>query len=223
MAIRKHAFTLGEYYHVYNRGNSRQNIFLDTHDHGRFQRMLYLTNGCKHVRIDLIRDSGVDFYKFKQDQHLVAIGAYCLMPNHFHILLTPLVEGGVSLFMQKLSTGYSMYFNQRHGRTGSLFEGKFKSQHANEDIYLKYLFPYIHMNPLKLIDPQWKDKGVMNKRRAQQYLERYPFSSLMDYLGWKRDENRILHTNSFPQYFDDPESVRKNMYTWFSERQDLSE
>lgn len=223
MPERKHRFTFGEYYHIYNRGNSKQTIFLDVNDHVRFQRMLFLANGSVSVRVNDVRDNKVAFYSFDRGDALVAIGAYCLMPNHFHILLTPLVDGGVSLFMQKLTTGYSMYFNTRRERTGSLFEGKFKSKHVNDDVYLKYLFSYIHMNPLKLIDPHWKKQDFKKQNEIKNHLEQFPFSSLMDYLDYDRKEKVILSKDAFPHYFSSPESVRKNIYTWFAARKDLAD
>ena len=79
-----------------------------------------------------------EMLEFERDESVVSNGTDWLMPNHFHIVLTPLVEGGAQLFMQNLSTAYSMYFNKRHLRTGSLFEGKFKATHADSVEYLKY-------------------------------------------------------------------------------------
>ncbi len=74
------------------------------------------------------------------------------MPNHFHILFKQEKEQGITTFMQKLSTAYVMYYNKKYKRSGGLFEGKFKSKYAGEDRYLKYLFSYIHLNPLKILD-----------------------------------------------------------------------
>ena len=91
------------------------------------------------------------------------------MPNHFHILVKEKIENGISKFMGKLTTGYSMYFNKRYDRTGSLFQGVFKSVHADSDEYLKYLFAYIHLNPIKLINPEWKENGIKDKNRANAF------------------------------------------------------
>ena len=85
---------------------------------------------------------------------LVDIGAYCLMPNHFHLLIRETAEGNISRFMLKLQTGYPMYFNKKYQRTGALFEGKFKAKHITNDNHLKYLFAYLHLNPVKITDPQ---------------------------------------------------------------------
>ena len=123
------------------------------------------------------------------------------MPNHFHILAKEVIEGGISKFMSKLSTGYSMYFNRKYKRSGSLFEGRFKIIHANRDEYLKYLFVYIHLNPIKLIDPSWKEKGIKDMLKVEKYLASYKYSSYLDYNGVSRLENGLLDINSFPEYF----------------------
>src|SRR3989344_7999827 len=123
MSIRKVSFVPGEYYHIYNRGNSKQKIFHNKADYERFISLLYLSNSGNNFKIDYIGKHNI--YITDRGSRLVSIGAYCLMPNHFHILITPLVEGGVSKFMQKMTTAYSMYYNQKYRRTGGLFEGKF--------------------------------------------------------------------------------------------------
>lgn len=220
--LRKFSFVPGEFYHLYNRGNSKQNIFLDDFDYQRFQRLLYLCNTFQNFKIDHIRDSRVDFYDFQRKGSLVAIGAYCLMPNHFHILLTPLVEDGVSIFMKKLGTGYSMYFNKRYERTGSLFEGRFKAQITENENHLKYLFAYIYLNPLKIIDPLWKENGTEHDLQHKKYLEAYKFSSFGDHLGDKRKENKILNRSKFPAYFEDSKRLRDDVFGWLTDRTDLS-
>ena len=224
MPERKFPFVPGEYYHLYNRGNSKQDIFLDKSDYSRFQRMLFLCNGHQPIKFDYVHESKIFFYDFLQKERLVSIGAYVLMPNHFHILLTPIEEGDVSKFMQKLSTGYSMYFNNKYKRTGGLFEGKFKAKYIDNDVYLKYLYAYIHMNPLSLVNSAWKEnKKIHSTKAARLYIETYDFSSLKDYLKIKRKESKILAKHEFPKYFTSPDSIRCNMYSWFSDRKDLSE
>jgi len=125
------------------------------------------------------------------------------MPNHFHILIREHVPGGATRFMEKLSTAYSMYFNRRHGRTGRLFEGPFKSKHIGEESYLNWLFSYIHLNPVKLIDSAWKDKGISNIERAKKFMDDYKYSSYYDYFIDRRPETSILNKNEFPEYFGD--------------------
>jgi len=123
------------------------------------------------------------------------------MPNHFHFLLREEVDNGISLFMQKLSTGYVMFFNKSHQRTGALFEGRFKAKHVDKNTYLKYLIAYIHLNPIKLIDPNWKDYGIRDLKAAKKFIEAYEHSSYPDYIGTDRIEDIILNRKVLPNYF----------------------
>ena len=213
MSIRKVNFVGGEYYHIYNRGNSKQIIFLDEKDCKHFIYLLYLSNT---IRKFTLRDIVKDFFNFDQEKQLVSVGAWVLMPNHFHLLVTEKEEGGISKYMQKLSTAYSMYFNKKYKRTGSLFEGKFKSQHVDTDRYLKYLFSYIHLNPIKLIQKDWKEVGIKNKKEALEYLQKYTYSSYLDHLGINRIQNKILNTEAFPKYFFSKELFVKEIFEWLS-------
>ncbi len=213
MSIRKINLVGGEYYHIYNRGNSKQKIFHDNEDYFRFMSLLYSCNSINSFRIfGLNKDESP--YDFDRDKQIVSIGSFCLMPNHFHILITQLEEKGISKFMQKLSTAYSMYYNKKYIRTGGLFEGKFKSEHAKNDRYLKYLFSYIHLNPIKLFQKDWKEIGIKNKKEALAYLEKYKYSSYQDFLDIKRIQNKILNIESFPKYFSNKESFIKEIFEW---------
>jgi len=188
-------------------------IFHDKFDYDRFLKVSYLSNSMKNYQISAIKDKVFDVDRGKP---LVAIGAYVLMPNHFHILLKQMADNGISKFMQKLSTGYCMYFNKKYERTGGLFEGKFKSEHSDDDSYLKYLFSYIHLNPVKLIDSAWKEKGIKNKLKTVKFLEEYPFSSYLDYLGHERKQKGIISPNEFPDYFPTEDSVREDIFDWLT-------
>ncbi len=215
MSVRRVSFAFDEYFHVYNRGNSKQDIFKDNLDRERFQALLFLANGTAPFIFREIEKAGV--YDFERGDQLVHIGAYCLMPNHFHILLTPAVEGGIQMFVQKLSTGYSMYFNKKHERTGVLFEGKFKARHADSDEYLKYLFAYIHLNPVKLIQNDWKENGLRDIEATKKYLDTYKYSSLSDYFG-ARSESIIIEPKKFPEYFLEKKEIDEELLNWLSYR-----
>lgn len=131
------------------------------------------------------------------------------------------MNGNTSRFMQKLMTGYTMYFNKRNGRTGVLFQGKFKSTHVEEDNYLKYLSAYIHLNPVKLIEPQWKEKGIQDQKSAQKYLHSYHYSSYLDYRGASRIESIILNKDAMPDYFNTPHSFKADIAEWLSFKEEL--
>ena len=214
MSTRFTALVPGEFYHIYNRGTDKRTIYLDEFDYKRFTELLYLCNSSYAINIrDVHRDYDSSF-EFNRGEQMVAIGAYCLMPNHFHILATPLVDSGLSTFMAKLTTGYSMYFNKKYERSGVLFQGVFKSEHIDSDEYLKYLYAYIHLNPVKLIDPKWKEEGSKDAAKSFDYAASFAYSSLPDYLGRVRPESAILNQEPFPEYFATAASVKDELFEW---------
>lgn len=221
MSIRKVNFVEGEYYHIYNRGNSKQKIFNDQEDYLRFVSLLYVSNTSQNFDLyELNRVSNFNIYDIERNKRLVNIGVYCLMPNHFHILITDNTAGGISKFMQKLSTAYSMYYNKKYERSGVLFEGKFKAEHIDNDRYLKYIYSYIHLNPLKLIQKDWKEKGITNIKVAIDYLNKYLYSSYLDFIGEDRAQGKILNSKSFPQYFSNKKIFQKEIFEWLNYNKD---
>lgn len=214
MSCRTFEFANGEFYHVYNRGVEKRTIYLDQNDYQRFQELLYVANTTKPTDIRSIARTHENVYEWDRGETLVAIGAYCLMPNHFHILLTPRQEQGVSLFMNKLGTSYSMYFNKKYERTGALFEGKFKARHVDSDEYVKYLFSYIHLNPVKLVQSDWKEKGIADREEAYRYVSQFRYSSLMDLQHRHRPEQGIVETEPFPEYFETVALQKSELLEW---------
>ena len=210
MSLRKVPFVEDEYYHLYSRGTDRRKLFHDKADSIRFLNIFYLANSETSFRFDRIKDA----YSIERSQRLVSIGAYCLMPNHVHILIKQVVENGISRFMHKLLTAYSMYYNTKYERTGGLFEGKFKAEHLDSDNYLKYIFSYIHLNPVKLIDPKWKENGIRNRSEAIEFLNGYRYSSYQDFMEVDRREKIILNREDFPEYFPTKEKFQKEIFDW---------
>ncbi len=210
-------FATEEFYHIYNRGTEKRKVFLDRADYYRFIILLYLSNSDSPINMREARILGPDYQglsKINQGETLVDIGAYCLMPNHFHLLLRERVEGGISKFMHRLMTAYTMYFNGKNDRTGALWQGVFKAQHADSDNYLKYLFSYIHLNPIKLIQSDWKEKGIKDMIKSKKYLERFEYSSLLDYIGEDRYQGIILNKKEFPEYFKDQVDFKNDLLDW---------
>ena len=109
---------------------------------------------------------------------------------------------------------YSKYFNKKYNRTGSLFEGPFKSTHINNDNQAKYLFSYIHLNPVKLIDPNWKENGIINMDATLKHLDSYKWSSYLDYKGILRKEGKILEIEKFPEYFSNIGDFDSEVFSW---------
>jgi len=219
MSIRKEVFAFGEFYHLYNRGNSKQKIFHDKQDHEHFVGLMYTCNSVNNFRSYGL-NKGESPYDFERGYLLVNIGSYTLMPNHFHVLITQTEKGDISKFIQKLSTAYVMYYNKKYERTGSLFEGKFKAEHLSSDRYLKYIFSYIHLNPIKLIDKNWKEKGIHNKKKVLNYLSNYQYSSYLDYMGKERIQKKILNPEAFPDYFSTRREFSQEIFEWINFKND---
>lgn len=214
MAIRTLEFSLGEYFHIYNRGVEKRTIFMDEADHERFVSLLYSANS--DTSIYLSEYQGKALSEIPRGKQLVAIGAWCLMPNHFHILIKEVCENGISMFMQKLLTGYSTYFNKKYYRRGILFESKFKAKHLDTDTYLKYQYTYIHLNPIGIIDSGWKKKEIADKEKARKFLKEYKYSSYKDYMGEVREENAILNKEEFPEYFSTSTDFEAMIEEWIN-------
>jgi len=223
MPSRKINFSENEYYHLYNRGNSKQVIFLDNQDRDRFVKLLYLCNSKN--RIDFSNDivkRKISVWEFEKGTSIVSIGAWVLMTNHFHIYISPKTEVGlpfgnnVTGFMQRVLTSYSKYFNTKYKRTGSLFEGNFKSTHIENNEQAKYLFSYIHLNPIKQIEPKWKEKGIKDKNKALEFLDSYKWSSYSDYMEEIRPEGKIIDRINFLNYFDTKKDFQYEIFDWIN-------
>lgn len=220
MGMRKESICLDEYYHIYNRGVDKRIIYLTDNDRIRFIRLLHLCNGKKPVVYRNVQTRFLN--QIEVGEKLVAIGAYCLMPNHFHILAKETTEGGIEKFMRKLLTSYSMYFNKNYERTGALFEGEFKAVHLDSDEYLKYIYSYIHLNPVKIIDPSWKEKGIVDLSKTEAFLKEYTYSSYRDYLGEKREFSAVLNRSVFPDYFQNEKDLSGHIQDWLNFNKDFS-
>jgi REP element-mobilizing transposase RayT len=147
--MRKQPIITGEYYHIYNRGVDKRDIFSEKMDVDRFIESINEFN-----QIDII-GSLINLRKFKKIQKgpkalsgepLVAIVNYCLNPNHFHFVLKQIEDGGISKFMQKLQSGYTSYFNIKNSRSGSLLQGTFKAQHMGNENYFNKIIGYVNKN-----------------------------------------------------------------------------
>ncbi len=209
---RKVPFVQDEYYHVYNRGVEKRVIFSDVMDYKRFVLLLKILNTSKNIVVrDLFKTKTYnEIISEKKEEPIVGIGAYCLMPNHFHILITPLVKNGVEKYMQKLQTAYTMYFNQKNGRSGSLLQGTFKSQHLDTDEYLKYMYAYIHLNPAKLKDKNWRESGPQNFLSLKEFVFNYRYSSIGEYV---KDNFIIVNPTPFPNYLENYKSKEEYFKT----------
>ena len=140
---------------------------------------------------------------------LVSIHAYALMPNHFHLLLESKNNAkNISLFMQKLMTAYTMYFNKANDRSGALFQGTYKSRHVDSDRYLRYLFAYIHANPFPIVSDNAEHVSPMKA------ILEYPYSSILDYRRILRPEAAIVDRSFFQEDCKDDTSLIQQLETW---------
>ncbi len=172
------------YYHVYARGASRKEIFIEDDDFKYFVRLIsrYLSNEPQH-------DSSGRVYAHLRDD--VVLLAYCLMPNHFHLLFYQTTQGALSTLMRGVMTSYSRYFNHKYDRSGPLFETRYKSSRISNDAYLMHISRYIHLNHAQWRTWEWSSYPLYEKRMDQEWLRKDKvlslFSSLDEYLAFVAD------------------------------------
>ncbi len=190
-------------YHALNRGVDKRTIFLDDQDRARFVHDLYEFNnvlpafnaGRNQQMIDIVSQSS-----FREK--IVDIHGWCLMDNHYHLLLSERVEGGLSQFLRKLNVGYAKYFNERYRRVGTLFQGRTKKILIDCDAYLLHILNYIHLNPLDLVETtsNWRSRSIVDYQNALKFLKEYRWSSYQDYINTKNFPS-ILTKDFFQDVF----------------------
>ncbi|MEK7071321.1 MAG: transposase [Patescibacteria group bacterium] len=162
--MRKQSIVTGEYYHIYNRGVDKREIFNNKKDLHRFIESISEFNQIEVIgSLANLRKTKIETAPkaLSGRKQLVAMVAYCLNPNHFHFVLKQLVDGGIAKFMQKLQGGYTSYFNVKNSRTGSLFQGTFKAHLINNENYFNKIIGYtnknykIHHIPKNKLDLVW--------------------------------------------------------------------
>ncbi len=206
-------FSVGEYYHLYNRGVEKRIIFNTEFDYLRFQLLLLLVNDERPVEVhQLLRDYTIPELIKQERQPLVSIVSFCLMPNHYHLILKETTESGISKFMHKLGTGYTLYFNDKNDRSGSLFQGTYKAKYIEDDRYLKYLFEYIHLNPVR----DMLEKGLIVNRDLLKTIEVNPNTSFRVYSGQEKGRlaEAILDRSDFYTLFGSFQEHTKRLLQW---------
>ena len=197
-------------YHVLNRGVDKRTIFLDSQDYARFVHDMFEFNSTLPASntfrgmFDVGRRTfhGTEA-KVRQSEKIVDIHGWCLMGNHYHLLLSEKVEGGMSLFLKKLNGGYAKYFNERYKRDGALFQGRTKRILVDNDSYFLHILNYIHFNPLDTLTDtrDWRSRNIVDAETALRLLKEYRWSSYRDYIGIKNFPS-ILSTYLFQDVFD---------------------
>ncbi|MBU4339235.1 transposase [Patescibacteria group bacterium] len=210
-----------EIYHTLNRGVDKRKIFLDNQDYFRFVHDLFEFNDQDRVNTTFYafnksNDIASRNIKRKPRKLLVDVLAFCLMPNHYHLLLISLVENGISRFMKKLNMGYAKYFNKKNKRTGALFEGRYKSILIKNESHFTHIPFYIHCNPLDLIAPEWRERRLEDYGKAEDFLRSYRWSSNMDYCGEKNFPS-VTNRNFLLEYFGGENGYKTSLQNWLKE------
>lgn len=193
---RKFPFVIGNIYHIFNRGVAKCSIVTEDADNWRFLQGLCLFNDTKsanNILWQLHKKRGrftlnvLKEYILSQGENrepLARIMAYCVMGNHFHLLVEEIKKGGITQFMQKFGVGYVRYFNNKHDRVGGLFQDKFKNVLVDDESYLQYLLVYINvLNPAEFVASNWKTEGMQDIEKVLKFAEEYKWSSHLDFLG----------------------------------------
>jgi len=205
------------FYHIFNRGVEKRKIFMDNTDRIRFIHDLYEFNDERHAPDFSRRDFLNGERKGDQRAKLVNLLAFCLMTNHHHLLCEEIKEGGVSLFIKKLHGGYARAFNEKHKRSGYLFQGRYKKVKIESDRHLLQEICYIHSNPLNLWKPRWKEGKLSSSdiKEAIRFLEKYRWSSHLDYMG-KRNFPSVTERNFLSGVFEEYGGYNKFFIDWLS-------
>ena len=200
------------FYHTLNRGVEKRDIFLDKQDYLRFIHDLYELNNEDRVEttshVFKVDPNIVNVAGRKKRKTIVDVLAFCLMPNHYHLLLSPRIKNGIPLFMQKVNMGYSKYFNQKYEREGTLFQGRYKKILVTDNAHFLHLPFYIHFNPLDLKYPEWRENKISNLKRALEFLGFYKWSSHLEYLGAK-NYGSVLNRKVLDDIFDGSAGYKK--------------
>jgi len=215
-----------DFFHVLNRGVDKRKIFLDDQDRLRFIHDLFEFNDQESVnnsiyRFNKFKDFASPYIVSKDQQHrrklLVNIHAFNILPNHYHILLSPLVEKGITLFVKKLNIGYAKYFNNKYERIGTLFQGRFKSVMIEDEAHFIHLPYYINViNTLDLKYPECRSGNLSDADGAMNFLDSYRWSSHLDYCG-KKNFPSVTQRDILLKFFGGTNGYQKNIKQWLND------
>ncbi len=236
MPDRKEQFANDEIYHITSRRIGDELLFKDIHDYFRGIFSIYELNNSSPVSIFKRREerarfkiaarSGLVGLQLQQTPTLpieedkrnrfVDILTFVLMPNHIHLLVKQLLNNGISKFMQKFGGGYAGYFKEKYKEKGKgyFFKDRFYAVHIENDEQLKTAFVYDHTNPIALIEPGWKEKGIVNPQKVIEFLENeYRWSSYWDYLG-KKNFPSVTERNFLSEIVGGPKGCKDFVDNW---------
>ena len=191
--MRREPSSIGDYFHVFNRGNRRMPIVYDESDRWRFLKILRYFNDeysvdnifrCVDLEVKSGRCHNFERPKDWPPPHsLVKILSYSLMPNHFHLLLKEIIDGGVSRFMKKFADGFTKYINTKYDEVGSLFQGPYKRTTIKSEKTLQYTDVYIQIFNIFELYPGGLEKAIKEFDKAFNFVLEYQFCSLGESFG----------------------------------------
>jgi len=210
----------GNFFHILNRGVEKRKIFLTKDDYLRFTHNLLGLNSKDRVFSYFHRLNSSNYGLRKAVVKIVDVLCWCLMPNHPHVFVQEKIERGASLFSQKLTTGYTQYFNLTNDREGVLFQGKSKIILIRRDAHFLHMPYYIFSNPIELIEPKWKAKGIKNLKKVIAFLENYKYSSFPDIIG-KNNFPEIINKKLFYELYETNENrFKRDFIEWLKSFED---
>lgn len=194
MPYRTIPFVNGEFYHLYNRGLLKQDIFYQKRDYSQFiKTFFYYQIQNPKPKFSIYRQSKT--FPVDSSKKIIEIVCYCLMPNHFHLLVKQLTDGGITEFMRRFIHSYTKYRNTKYKLQGPIFQGIFKAVLIKSDEQLLHVSRYIHLNPL--VSYLVKD------------LKDYHWSSYLDYINSSSTQNQPLAKNDILSFFKNPSEYEK--------------
>lgn len=200
------SFRSNNYYHIYNRGNNKEDIFKEECDYLNFLKRLTMSLGVNDQLAQSFQRGSLVLSEKRPlrinplPTNAFTILAYCLMPNHFHLLIKQNSDLGIDRLMAKVCSSYAWYFNKKYSRVGNVFQDHFKAKLVENDTYLTYLSAYIHNNPSNPVA--------------------YPFSSLPTYIGL--NNNKLCDTSIILKYFKNSRNKYKTFVSNFSKNQQIN-
>ncbi len=201
------------YFHILNRGIQKNKIFFCDDDYRRFILGLYRFNEKKcSIRMPRNKNSFIGLPE--QEEKLVEILKWTLMPNHYHLFVKEKTPGGAVEFAKRIGNGYTKYINIKNERSGYLFQNAAKIIRVEDNAHFLYLPVYIDLNILDLVEHNWKEDGVKNKTKAKDFLENYKWSSYPDSIG-VHNFPEIMNTDLFYETVDmDASGYKKEVESW---------
>ncbi|MBU2592347.1 MAG: transposase [Patescibacteria group bacterium] len=216
MAYRKEVFSIGQYYHLYNRGIAKQPIFFSRKDYQRaIELIIYYSYRNPSLRFShykrLPKEEKEKYLQNlkKSSKNQTNILAFCFMPNHYHFVIQEIVEKGLSIFLSKFQNSYAKYINTKYERTGSLFQSMFKAVRIESEEQLIHVCRYVHLNPIT--------SYLLKNDRD---LETYKWASFMDCLG-KR--SGIIDTQHLLRFYPSVEELKSFTYNQADYQRSLEE